>query len=264
MKLTIKEIKERGEDKDKIDFKATVKTVYPGVEAKTKYSNYRQNIMVKDETDEIKVMYQYKELPEAYDKSIEGKEVEIKGTLSIYTNQKNITEKNIWGKLTFEGEEQKKAQEQTATAISKPTATANQTITPMAIRKICLEESIKFYGAHVGIKETEENVINTAKKFEGYIRGSVTSKPKVEAKPIVKEDPIEKKELPKNETKQAIVPDQGKIKLINEVMELKEAQGVDDVMFNHYSDGKDIKVMSIEELRILKDKLKSISEEIPF
>jgi hypothetical protein len=255
MKLTIKEIKEKGEKDDKVSFEGEVKAVYAGVEAKTKFSNYRQNIMIKDGTDEIKVIYSYKEKEEEYPREIIGKKIEASGKVSIYNNQKNI-----FGKLIFaEGE----APKLDAPTNIKSSMTSISIILDIEIRKASLEGAIQFWGAHIGFNENEENIILTAKKFETYIRGS-TIKTKIETKPKPEDKPIEKKELPKDETKQVIVPEQDKIKLINEIMELKETQNIDAESFASYCDDKDIKTLSIEVLKELKKRLENFTDDIPF
>jgi hypothetical protein len=257
MKLTIKEIKEKCEKDDKVSFKGEVKAVYAGVEAITKYSVLRQNVIIKDETDEIKVIISHKAKEDEYTKEIIGKQIEIvNGKVSEYNNQKNI----FVSKLTFkEGE----APQQKDTSTTIRPATTSILPAGAEIRKVSLMGAIQFWGSHIGFAGNEEEIIVTAKKFETYIRGSI-AKTKTEIKPKPEDKPIEKKELPKDESRQVIVLEQEKIKLINEIMELKETQNIDAESFASYCDDKDIKTLSIEALRELKKRLESFTDDIPF
>ena len=103
MRFTIAEIKKRAETEDKVNFKGIVDKVWDFNEKATKYSIGYQNIIVKDETDKIKVIFsKIKKKEDIYEKDIEGKKVEVSGKVSIYKD-----EVNIFGELSFEEEADK-------------------------------------------------------------------------------------------------------------------------------------------------------------
>ena len=78
MKMTIKEIKAKGEKDDKIKFIAKVENVYdakeltPEQKAKAKYTFSRQNAIVEDGTDNIQVIVSHKNKEAEYNKDIIG------------------------------------------------------------------------------------------------------------------------------------------------------------------------------------------------
>ena len=254
MKFTIKDIKEKAEKGDKISFKAEVKSVYDGVEAKTKFSNYRQNIMVKDETDEIKVIYSYKEKGEEYPKTIIGKQVEIKdGKVSEYNGVKNI-----FGRLTFaEGE----APKQSIATKNQPITTGIlEAISPQRdMRDISLQRAMEFWTARIGDKMEEQKIIATAEIFYNYLTRS-PAKVSGQSKAKFTE---ERKELTGARTKGQVIKVDN-IPLINEVMALKEEHNLNADQFESYCNGKDIKTMTTEELIELKKVLSEFTTNIPF
>ena len=104
MKLTIKEIKEKCENDDKVNFKGTVDKVWDFNEKESKFSIGYQNIIVKDDTDKIKVIFSsIKTKADIHSNSIEGKEVEVSGKVTVYKG-----ETNVFGKLTFKDEQKEK------------------------------------------------------------------------------------------------------------------------------------------------------------
>lgn len=262
MKMTIKEILEKAEKKDKVTFKGIIKAVYDGAESKTKYTNFKQNLIIKDETAEVRVVYNYKEKEEEYPKDIVGKEIEIiNGVFSEYVNQKGETQRNIFGRLTFkEGEEPIVKRAEPNVAGSKKSSM------PLIIevRGMALKRSMEFWAARIGDKMEENKIIATAEVFYKYISGNpakatiqnVTPQPQTEGKE-------EKKELTTGRSKEQIIK-LDNIPLINECMVLKEEHHYTPDQWEAYTRGKDIKTMTIGELEDLRDTLKDYTSDIPF
>jgi len=264
MKMTIKEILEKCEKKDKVSFKGTVKAVYDGAENKTKYTNFKQNLIIKDDTAEIRVVYNYKEKEEEYPKDIVGKEIEIvNGVFSEYVNQKGETMKNIFGKLTF-----KEGEEPIIKRTGSNIAGSKKSSMPLIIevRGMALKHSIEFWNSRVGEKIEEEKVIKTADKFYTYLTGKANVQTEiVKDESIQKKDDDDRKELKgTRSTEQVIKPSPDNITLINEIMILKEEKKLTAGQWEGYRHGKDVKEMTIKELEELKKILKEWTDDIPF
>ena len=267
MDFTIKDILEKGEKKDKVTFKGIVKVVYDGVESKTKYTNFKQNIIIKDETAEIKVIYNYKDKEEEYSKDIVGKEIEIvNGTFSEYVNQKGETQKNIFGKLTFkEGE----APKPNATVKSQAITTGIlEAVSPQRdMRDISLQRAMEFWTARIGDKMEEQKILTTAEIFYKYLTGK-NNIVKVQTK-VQKEEEQEKEEKSEIEKEGEEIEKEEKmsaekITLINRAMELKEENHLTTDQFESYCNGKNIKSMTIEELKELKKVLSEFTTDVSF
>jgi len=214
MKLTIKDIKEKCENDDKINFKGIVEKVWQFNEKKSKFSIGYQNIIVKDDTGKIKVIFSsIKTKSDIYDKSIEGEEVEVSGKVSLYKG-----EINIFGKLEIQGEEKKpKPQSAVKTNVEHSSPVAELSvggITREEIRIKCLELAATIYKAETEV--TTKEWIAAAKIFEGYI---CQDKPKEKKSTASKEKPKEKKEEGEEELSQE------HIKQINILMALAENRG---------------------------------------
>ena len=137
--------------------------MYDAKEAVTKYSVSRQNIMVEDESDIVKVIVSHKTKEDEYTKSIVGKEVEVDGKISIWEGKINI-----FGKLIF-----KEGEAPAGTAIAKTSKAMPVLTVPInvKVRGISLERAIQFWSAHIGVPVEEDKVLATAKVFEKYIIG---------------------------------------------------------------------------------------------
>ena len=251
--LTIKEIKERCENDDKVDFKGIVEKVWQFNEKKTDYKIGYQNIIIKDDTDKIKVIFTIKKSKdELYDSSIEGKKVEVSGKVSIYNEQTNI-----FGKLEFE-EEQKvlKSPVEIKSGIGQVLTTE---ITKEEIRIRCLELAQKL------LKEDNpgtKDIIDAAVKFEEYIydqkvtKGAHTTKKDKTSKKEEEEEPKEKlsaERIKKINTLMALVENRGEEgkDIINEITENKNYKSIKD--FNE------------EDMKEAHGRLEQIgSEDIPF
>lgn len=255
MKISIKDLKEKGEKDDKIKFTAKVKNVYdakeltPEQKAKAKYTFSRQNIVVEDGTDNIKIIISQKIKEDEYTKDIIGKEVEVDGKLSIWEGKKNI-----FGKITFkEGEEPKKI----TTNVSNQIKPATSALPPIVeIRKMSLKLAVDFWGSRIGHEKDEKGVIKTAGLFKEYLLGKAeetTQRKQKQEEPKEEAKPEEKKEL-----------NAEKIALINSIMNLKEEKHLNTDTFAHYCNGKNVKELSIEELEKIKKQLEGLTEEIPF
>ena len=254
MKMTIKEIKAKGEKDDKIKFIAKVKNVYDGKEVDLKYTKLRQNVMVEDESDSIKVIISHKEKKYEYTKDIIGKEVEVEGKISIWEGKVNI-----FGWLKFkEGEVPAKKDDST---IIRP-ATISVLPAGIELRKISLGMAIEFWGSRVGHEKDEKGIIETADEFKAYLIGvdKIEKSSGQKKKEKAKEEPKELEEMKSDEQVIKI----NNVPLINEIMQLKEDHHLDAETFAVHCDKKDIKTLSIEELKALKVKLENLTEEIPF
>ena len=256
MKISIKEMKLKGEQDDKVKFTAKVKDVYKAKDVplteKNKYTVARQNVLVEDESDSIKVIISFKSKDDVYSRDIIGKEVEVDGGLSIWDGKMNI-----FGKLIFkEGE----APARTA-IIEKPKGISmpDTILTDIKIREEALKRAMEFWTARIGDKMEEQRIITTAKVFEKYIAGDKITFKKETVKEEKSEIEKEGEEIEKEEKISA-----EKITLINEIMGLKESQHVDGEVFKDYCDGEDIKTLTIEKLKEIKKKLNEQTEDIPF
>ena len=256
--LTIKEIKERCENDDKVDFKGIVEKVWQFNEKKTDYKIGYQNIIIKDESDKIKVIFTIKKSKdELYDSSIEGKEVEVSGKVSIYNEQTNV-----FGKLKFKEEiKESKSPKGIKSGISELRVEPIG-LTPEEIRMKCLELAQKlFKDDNAGTKQLTE----AAQKFESYVcnpgviikiqhtKGEKTSKKK-------KEDEGE-------EPKGKLTTDQ--IKKINTLMALVENRGEEGkeiiTEITERQNYKSIKEFNEEDIKEASGRLEQLgSEDIPF
>lgn len=255
MKMTIKELKAKGEKEDKVKFIAKVKNVYDAKEAITKYTVSRQNIIVEDENDNIKIIVSHKKKEDEYEQDIVGKEVNVEGKISLWEGKMNI-----FGKLIFkEGEAPLKKDNST---IVRP-ATISVLPAGIELRKISLKMAIDFWGSRIGHEKDEKGIIETADKFKDYLIGKEKASSQKNQK---KEKKEEKSEIEKEgeEIKKEEEISTEKIALINKVMKLKEDHHLDAETFAIHCDKKDIKTLSIEELKVLKTKLENLTEEIPF
>ena len=265
MKLTIKEIKEKCENDDKVNFKGIVDKVWDFNEKETKYSIGYQNIIVKDDTDKIKVIFsKIKTKADIYSTSIEGKAVEVSGKVTIYKG-----ETNVFGKLIFEEKEGLKDPTGVKSGISQKPATELSIaggITEEEIRLKCLSIALAIYR---GDSPNSTDVIRMANIFEKYVcQGTlnVTQKPTTG----------EKEEKPKPETgKQKNDSGNGEelspehIKKINLLMALAENRGKEGKVYLNdlivVKGYKTIKEFLDEDIKEATDKLERMgTEEIPF
>ena len=252
--LTIKEIKERCENDDKVDFKGVVEKVWQFNEKKTDYKIGYQNIIIKDDTDKIKVIFTIKKSKEElYDSSIEGKEVEVSGKVSIYNEQTNI-----FGKLKFE-EEPKELKSPVGIKSGIGQVLTVPEMTKEEIRIRCLEVAQKL------LKEDNpgtKDIIDAATKFEEYIYnrkvtgGAHTTKKEKTSKKEEEEEP-----------KGKLSTDQ--IKKINTLMALVENRGDEgkDVIteITERQNYKSIKEFNEEDIKEASGRLEQLgSEDIPF
>jgi len=258
MKMTIKEIKEKGEPKDKVKFSAVVKNVYdakaatPAPGSKSKVIS-RQNIIVEDSTDTMKVIVSHYSKSTEFTNDIIGKEVNVDGTLTEWEGKMNI-----FGKLIFK-EGEKPISEDSSTIV-KP-STASVLPAGIELRKVSLKMAIEFWGSRIGHEKDENGVIETADKFKTYLVGTGKEE-KTSGKK--KEQKVEEpKEEPKSEKKEEKLSAE-KVTLINEIMSLKESHNLNADTFAHYCSNKSIKEMSIEELEKAKTDIGNLTEDIPF
>ena len=267
MRFTIKEIKERAETEDKVNFKGIVDKVWDFNEKATKYSIGYQNIIVKDETDKIKVIFsKIKKKEDIYEKDIEGKKVEVSGKVSIYKD-----EVNIFGELSFEEEADKQKDQTVAktgvvTSMGELRIAKQPGLTGEEIRLKCL-----FLANGLLRMEniTAKEVIQEAKLFEGYVcKISVAIETKTkESKENQKSET--KKEKPKSENGDGEKLTQEHIKQINILMALAENRGEegkeylnDLIVIKGY---KTIKEFEKEDIEEATKKLENMgTEEIPF
>lgn len=251
--LTIKEIKERCENDDKVDFKGIVEKVWQFNEKKTDFKIGTQNIIIKDDTDKIKFIYTIKKSKdELYDSSIEGKEVEVSGKVSIYNEQTNI-----FGKLKFEEElKELKSPVGIQSGIGQVLTTE---MTKEEIRIRCLELAQKL------LKEDNpgtKNIIDAAAKFEGYVYNpGITI-----GVHTIKKDKTSKKDEEK-EPKGNLSAEH--IKKINTLMALVENRGEEgkDIIteITERNNYKSIKDFNEEDMKEASGRLEQIgSEDIPF
>ena len=218
MKLTIKEIMDKCESDDKVNFKGTIEKVFQFNDKPSKYKIGYQNIIVKDQTEKIKVIYDIKKMEDLLESNIEGKEVEVTGTVSMYQGQVNI-----FGKLKFEdGIKESKSPKgiQSGVGVAPMTelkVTKAEGITIEEIRIKCIKLSLELYKNET--EKTTKEIIASAKIFEEYVSLEVTSQKKQTTKKK-EEKPKEKKESGNGD--QLSVEH---IKKINTLMALVENRG---------------------------------------
>lgn len=255
--LTIKEIKERCEKDDKVDFKGIVEKVFQFNEKKTDYKIGYQNIIVKDDTDKIKVIFTIKKSKEElYDSSIEGKKVDVSGKVSIYNEQTNV-----FGKLIFE-EDKKKLESPKGIQSGIGQVLTTPEITKEEIRMRCLELAQKLLKEdNPGTKE----IILAASKFEGYIYnpGVTIEIQKTKGSKTTKKKKEEEGEEPKGK----LTTDQ--IKKINTLMALAENRGEEgkDIIseITERQNYKSVKEFNEEDIKEASGRLEQLgSEDIPF
>lgn len=264
MRMTIKEIKAKGKKDDKIKFTAKVKNVYdakeltPEQKAKAKYTFSRQNAIVEDGTDSIQVIISHKDKESEYKKDIIGKEIEVDGKITFWEGKMKI-----FGKLLFKIGEAPVSKDNSTIIKS---ATVSVLPAGIELRKISLGMAIEFWGSRIGHEKDEEGVIETADKFKAYLieidkikKSSGRKKEQKEEKP--KEE--ESKELEGTKSEEQVIKINN-VPLIDEIMQLKEDHHLDAETFAVHCNKKDIKTLSIEELKALKVKLENLTEEIPF
>ena len=273
MKLTIKEIKEKCEADDPVKFKATVDKVWDFKEKITKYYIGYQNIIVKDDTDKIKVIFsKIKKQEDIYKDDIEGKEVEISGTVSFYTNP-NSGEKeiNIFGALTFEKEEEEPKTQGGAVETGELRVAKQPGLTGSEIRLKCLfiAKGILALDNPKAIDLVEQAII-----LERYVRSSpgiVGAKPKETKK---KEQQPEREQQEEDDESKKENGDVGKlsqerIKQINMLMALAENRGEkgkyiisDKVKREGYKSAKELTDQDIKDLTRELEEMGT--EDIPF
>jgi len=259
MKMSIKELKAKGEKDDKIKFTGKVKNVYdakdltPEQRAKAKYTVSRQNVIVEDDTDNIQIIISHKKKELEYGKDIIGKEIEVDGKLTLWEGKVKV-----FGKLIFkEGEMPAKKDNST---IVRP-ATISVLPAGVELRKISLNMAIEFWGSRIGHEKDEDGIIKTADKFKTYLIGA-EKKERVSGQKK-KEKKEEPKKLEGAKSDEQVIKINN-VPLINEIMQLKEDHHLDAETFAVHCNNKDIKTLSIEELKALKKKLENLTEEIPF
>jgi len=252
--LTIKEIKERCEKDDKVDFKGIVEKVFQFNEKKTDYKIGYQNIIVKDDTDKIKVIFTIKNSKdELYDSSIEGKKVQVTGKASIYNEQTNI-----FGKLIFEEEKGKEASPVGTQSGASQTELTVPEVTKEEIRMKCLELAQKILKED---KPGTKELIEAAIKFEGYVYGIKVLSQKEEKGTSRKEE--DKEEEPKGK----LTTDQ--IKKINTLMALVETRGDEGreiiTEITERQNYKSVKEFTEEDMKEASGKLEQLgTSDIPF
>lgn len=145
MNFSIKEIKEKFEKDDKVEFSGIVKKVHNFNDKPTKFAIGNQGILITDGNDDIKVIVTIKDNSMIYQKDIEGKRVHVSGKLSEWEGVKNV-----FGKIEFMDE-----------LSEKPEKQDDKNKLEM------LKLAIQFAGKEMNAKE----VIETAEMFRNYVYG---------------------------------------------------------------------------------------------
>ncbi|MFA4959868.1 MAG: hypothetical protein WC535_08290 [Candidatus Cloacimonas sp.] len=145
MNFSIKEIKEKFEKDDKVEFSGIVKKVNNFNDKPTKFAIGNQGILITDGNDDIKVIVTIKDNSMIYQKDIEGKKVHVSGKLSEWEGVKNV-----FGKIEFMDE-----------LPEKPEKQDDKNKLEM------LKLAIQFAGKEMNAKE----VIETAEIFYNYVYG---------------------------------------------------------------------------------------------
>ncbi len=251
MKLTIKEIKEKAEVKDKCDFPATVKKVYDMRKKDMPYAIGTQNIVVKDDTDEITVGSFIKVEEDAFDRSLEGKKVQVSGEYSTFQKNGKLYKNISKGKILVEGGNEKPKQEQSSQSNK---VYSDGILGTEGIRLGCLQRAIEFLKGTDDSQYNADSIIEIAKMFEIY----VTEKPK-EKKPKPKDDLSQVEEKPLNE----------KDGLIKSIEDLAENKGklafdlIDNVLKN--KNKQNLEDLNLTELRALQGSVDRVNEDqVPF
>lgn len=265
MKFTIKEIKEKLENDDPAKFKATVDKVWEFKEKASKYYIGYQNIIVKDDTDKIKVIFsKIRKKEDIYKDDIEGKEVEVSGTVSFYTNPNSGEEEiNIFGVLKFEEEQMKSPVGIKSGVTQRPEALLSVAggITEEEIRLKCLTLA---FAMHKGNNPKPTDIIGTAQKFEKYVFPKAT----VQVTKNKEEKPKEEKNKPKGTNGNGDTSPEH-IKQINILMALAENRGKegkeyinDLIVIKGYKSIKEFLDEDVEEAT--KELEKMGTSDIPF
>lgn len=262
MKLTIKEIKEKCENDDPIKFKGIVEKVWDFNEKETKFSIGYQNIIIKDDTDKIKVIFSsIKTKADIYTASIEGKAVGVSGKVTIYKG-----ETNVFGKLTFEDKKELASPVGIKSGVSQKPMTELSIaggITEEEIRLKCLSLALEIY------KEDSPNaskVLVMANIFEKYVCQKTSNETqKSEATTGKKEENNQK---PKGISENGELSPEH-IKQINLLMALAENRGKEGKIYLNdlivIKGYKTIKEFLDEDIKEATDKLEKMgTEEIPF
>ncbi len=267
MKLTIKEIKEKCETDDKVNFKGIVDKVWGFNDKPSKYSIGTQNIIIKDDTDKIKVIFSKIKKPEdVYKEDIEGKEVEVSGKVSIYNE-----EVNIFGDLKSKEEKEPKDQGgAVATSIGELRVARQPGLTRPEVRLKCLFLAKEVF-VSTELKTKIQDLINAARILEEYVcKGTVAAaargaKRKEQEQPD--DGPRESEEEEKEEPKTKLSPE--KVKQINMLMALAENRGEegknylnDLIVLKGY---KSIKEFLDEDIKEANKELEEMgSDDVPF
>ena len=271
MRFTIAEIKKRAETDDKVNFKGIVDKVWGFNDKPSKYSIGTQNIIIKDNTDKIKVIFSKIKKPEdVYKEDIEGKEVEVSGKVSIYNE-----EVNIFGDLKFKEEEEPKDQGgEVATSIGELRVARQPGLTRPEVRLKCLFLAKEVF-VSIELKTKIQDLINAARILEEYVcKGTVAAaargakrKEQEQQEEEPGESEEEEEEDKKEEPKVKLSPE--KVKQINMLMALAENRGKegkdylnDLIVLKGY---KSIKEFLDEDIKEATDKLERMgTEDIPF
>ena len=256
--FNIKELKERCEKDDKVDFKGIVEKVFQFNEKKTDYKIGYQNIIVKDDTDKIKVIFTIKNSKdELYDSSIEGKKVQVTGKASIYNEQTNI-----FGKLIFEEEKGKEASPVGTQSGASQTELTVPEVTKEEIRMKCLELAQKILKED---KPGTKELIEAAAKFEEYVYNPGVT---IKIQHQKEEKKTSKKEEDKGkEPRGPLTVEQ--VKHINTLMALVETRGDEGreiiTEITERQNYKSVKEFTEEDMKEASGKLEQLgTEEIPF
>lgn len=259
MKLNIKEIKEKAEVGDKLDFSAIVKKVYPMKKKDMPYAIGIQNITVKDDTDEITVSIFVKLAEDEFDQSIEGKKAQISGEYSTFQKDGKIYKNITKGKILIEGSEtESKELNEKTNQISSQIPTG---ITEEAYKIELLKLGIDF-AKEFGDKNlfTTETIIEIAEYFDKhYIR---PEKPK-EKQNIIKEAVYKAETLRKQKDSELTDEKAVLIGDINRLIEEKNGQ----TMVDRILEGQNVKTLEeleMPKLKAIYNSLEKMNNNVPF
>ena len=157
----------------------------------------------------------------------------------------------------------------TSTTAEKTTKASAVSSMPVIVevRKVSLKLAMDFWTARIGDKMEEDRIIRTADRFYLYLTGKANmAKVETKVEKIEKEEEEEKAEIEEEgeEIKKEEEISAANVILINEVMALKESQRIDEEVFKGYLGGRNIKALTIEELKTIKRILNAQTEDIPF
>ncbi len=195
MNFSIKEIKEKFEKDDKVEFSGIVKKVNNFNDKPTKFAIGNQGILITDGNDDIKVIVTIKDNSMIYQPDIEGKQVHVSGKLSEWEGVKNV-----FGKIEFVDELPEKPERQDD-------------------RLEMLKLAIQFAGKEMNAKE----VIETAEVFYNYIYGK-------NIETILKKDseilPDDKVRLMKNIT--VLMQEKNAQEMVENILKNQKASALDE------------------------------------